>query len=134
MIFLDSSYLVSLEIDTDINHEKAVQLNKEIAKGKFGRLFISDYIFDETLTVTLRKTKKLSKAVLVGNSIFAFAEIKPVSEEIFTDSWNFFKNQKSTKLSFTDCTTVMLMQSNGIKNIVTFDEDFKKIETFNVIS
>lgn len=133
MIFLDTSYLVSLENDKDSNHEKAVRLNEEIAKGKFGRIVVSDYIFDETVTVTFRRTRKLNKAILVGERLFSFAEIKYVDEKTFADSWNFFRKQKSTELSFTDCTTLVLMQSNGINNIATFDEDFQKIQNINCI-
>ena len=35
--------------------------------------------------------------------------------------------------SFTDCTTLALMEKENIKNIATFDKDFKKIKEINVI-
>jgi predicted nucleic acid-binding protein len=134
MIFLDTSFLISLEIDSDTNHSRAVKLNRKIAKGLFGKLVISDYIFDETVTVTFGRTRKLAKAVLAGDSLFESAEIMTVDEKIFKDSWKFFKSQKSTRLSFTDCTTVVMMQANGIRNIATFDEDFKNIGSVRIVA
>lgn len=133
MIFLDSSVLVSYEVDGDINHEKAVKLIREIAKGKFGEVFTSDYIFDETITVTFVKAKSLSKAITVGNYIKDSTEVLKVDESIFENAWELFKKQKETKLSFTDCTTLNVMEENKILTIATFDEDFKKIETINVV-
>jgi len=133
VIFLDSSVLVSYEVDGDINHEKAVKLIREIAKGKFGEVFTSDYIFDETITVTFVKAKSLSKAITVGNYIKDSTEVLKVDESIFENAWELFKKQKETKLSFTDCTTLNVMEENKILTIATFDEDFKKIETINVV-
>jgi len=49
-------------------------------------------------------------------------------------SWNIFKEQKNNKLSFTDCTNIAIMRINKIKNIATFDKDFKDIEGINVVS
>lgn len=133
MIILDSSFLVSVEVETDQNHERAVEIRNKIIKGDFGELFISDYIFDETVTVTFNKTKDLNKAVEVGEILMGLTEILKVEEKTLEETWKIFKNQKKTMLSFTDCTILALMQEKGIKNLATFDEDFDKIEDINVI-
>lgn len=133
MIFLDSSFLVAVEVKTDQNHEKAVKIRDEIIKGKFGKTFISDYIFDETITVTFGRTKKLRKTILVGNQLKASSEMLKVDEKIFDQAWKIFKKQKETHFSFTDCTTIAIMSKNEIKNIATFDEDFQKVRGIKVI-
>lgn len=133
MIFLDSSFIVAFEVKKDENHENAVKMSEDIIKGKLGEVFISDYIFDETVTVTLNKTKDLEKAVLVGESLISSFEILKLEEETLKKAWQIFKEQKETLFSFTDCTIIALMQEKGIKNLATFDEDFKKIKEINVI-
>ncbi|MEK6909849.1 MAG: PIN domain-containing protein [Candidatus Aenigmatarchaeota archaeon] len=134
MIFLDSSFLVSVEVETDQNHEKAIKIRDEIIEGKFDKTVISDYIFDETVTVTFGKTKDLNKAVLVGSNLKKSAEMIKVDEKSFEEAWDIFKGQKDTKFSFTDCTIVSLMRKENITNIATFDEDFKKVKGINVVS
>ncbi len=134
MIFLDSSFLVSVEVETDQNHEKAVRVRDDIIKGKYGKAFVSDYVFDETVTVTFGRTKSLQKAVLVGSGLKASAKFLRVDETVFENAWKFFKEQKTTKFSFTDCTTLAILIENGIRNIATFDEDFKDIKNLNVVS
>jgi len=134
MILLDSSFLISVEVKTDQNHERAVKIMEKIIKGEFGRPIISDYVFDETITVTFGKTKDLAKSVLVGENLKISTEIIKVDDEIFDDGWGIFKGQKVTKFSFTDCTIVSLMRKENITNIATFDEDFKKVKGINVVS
>ncbi|MBI2451666.1 type II toxin-antitoxin system VapC family toxin [Candidatus Pacearchaeota archaeon] len=133
MIFLDSSYLISLKLENDENHDRAVHLMKEITIGEYGSLTISDYIFDEVVTILFAKGKKLSLAIDAGEEIMQFIRIYKVDEEIFQRTWKIFKEQKSTKFSFTDCSIIAIMKKEGIKNIATFDEDFRKVEGISVI-
>lgn len=133
MIFLDTSFLISVEVETDQNHDKAIKVRDDIINGKFGKAVISDYIFGETLTVTLGKTKNLAKAVLVGMGLRSSSEMFKIDEKDFEGAWNVFKNQKDTKFSFTDCTTLSLMEREGIRTIATFDRDFRSVKDINVI-
>jgi len=133
MIFLDSSFLIALEVATDQNHEKARIMRDKIIVGEFGDAIISDYIFDETVTVTLNKTKDMKKTKLVGENLKKSAEIKMTDRDIFEDSWEIFANQKKTKFSFTDCTILSIMLKDGVKNLATFDKEFEKIEGIRII-
>ncbi len=133
MIFLDTSFIVSYKIENDENHEKAVELMQEIITGKYGKPAISDYIFDETVTVIFNKSKKLSISINIGDELKDSAAIIKIDDAIFEEAWILFKNQKETKFSFTDCTILSVMKRGVIKNIATFDRDFKSIKEINVI-
>jgi predicted nucleic acid-binding protein len=91
MIILDSSFIVSFAVETDTNHLKAVKIMDEIEKGKYGRVYITDYIFDETVTVIFIRTKELAKAVSVGNALKKSVEIIDVDKNSFENTWNKFK-------------------------------------------
>ncbi len=134
MIFLDTNFIIALEVIGDQNHEKSVDINEKIIKGKFGDVCISDYVFDEVVTVTFGRSKDLKKAVLVGELLIASAKILKIDERIFEEAWKLFKNQKSAKFSFTDCTNIALMDMYNIRNIATFDNDFLEIKNANVVS
>ena len=133
MIFLDTSFLVAFEVETDSNHESASILMDKIAKNEFGMTLISDYIFDETATVTFNKTKDLEKAIKSGISMKNSFFLEKIGDKDFDSAWEVFRNQKGTKFSFTDCTNLVVMEKLGIKNIATFDEDFTKIKEINVL-
>ena len=134
MIFLDTSYLVALEIDSDSNHEAAVKIRDRIIGGEFGNSFISDYIFDETMTVNFARTKNLEKTARIGHDLRNSSILIKLEESDFEESWQLFKNQEGTKLSFTDCSNLAIMKRMSIKNMATFDGDFKKIKEVKVVS
>lgn len=134
MIFLDTSFIIALEVKEDQNHEKSVNINEKIIKGRFGDVYISDYVFDEVVTVTFGRSKDLKKSVLVGELLIASAKILKIDERIFGEAWELFKSQKDTKFSFTDCTNITLMNMYNIRNIATFDKDFLEIKDIDVIS
>lgn len=133
MIFLDSSFLIGFEVETDTNHTKARGLMREIAKMAYGPTVISDYIFDEVVTVTFARTKSISKARLVGDAMMASFRMLRVNEDVFQTAWGRFRDQKSTKFSFTDTTTTELMNQNDIRTIATFDKEFKDSTDFSVL-
>lgn len=133
MIILDTSFIVSFYNVRDENHLKARNLMPDIIKGKFGSLHISDYIFDETMTVIFIRLKNLRKTVEIGECLRRSAKLLEVGSANFEEAWKMFKKQKDTDLSFTDCTTVSLMKRMGIKNIATFDEDFVRVKGINII-
>jgi len=134
MIILDTSFLFAYYNDNDYFHEDSVKLAPEILSGKYGPVFISDYVFDEFMTIAFNKIKDLDKIVKIGENVLFFTNLIYVDEDVFKDSWEIFKNQKDTKMSFTDCSILALMKYRGISNIATFDEDFLKISKINVVN
>jgi len=133
MIFLDSSFLIAYKIENDSHHAEAKKIMSEIVSGNHGRVFISDYIFDETITVVFARSRKLSEASDLGEKIEKSIKMLKIDEKNFNDAWEIFKNQKNTNLSFTDCSSISIMKNNDIKNIATFDKAFTKIKDINVI-
>jgi len=134
MILLDSSLIVAYSNEADENHEKALKIVKDLERGKYGTPAITDYIFDEIVTVMLVKTKNLKKVLELGEALLNSTLLFRVDEEIFHSAWNIFKEQRKPRFSFTDCTTIATCKVNGIRNIATFDQDFKMLKAFTIIS
>jgi len=83
------------------------------------------------------KARAVTERLKIGDALTeAMREsfiIKKVDDYVFQESWQNFCNQKSTNFSFTDCTIISLIKKGGIRNISTFDDDFKKVEGISVI-
>ncbi|MBS3054900.1 MAG: type II toxin-antitoxin system VapC family toxin [Candidatus Aenigmarchaeota archaeon] len=134
MIILDSSFLIAFKILDDVHHQKAVKLMEKIVSGRYGKSILTDYIFDETVTGILARSKKLKLAIEFGEEILQSLPLEKITDKLFSDSWEIFKKQSIADLSFTDAIIISVMRENEIKNIATFDGDFKKINGINVIS
>jgi hypothetical protein len=131
MILLDSSLIIAYSNVADVNHKKALQIVKDIYRGKYGTPVITDYIFDEVVTVMLVKTKSIKKVAELGETLLNSSLMFRVDEDIFNFAWKMFKGQR--KFSFTDCTSIAVCKANGISNIATFDKDFQEKEEFTKI-
>ncbi len=95
---------------------------------------MTDYVFSETVTVAFIRMKKLSNAVKIGKYLLRSLEIIQTDKERFYEAWGIFQTQKNTKFSFIDCITLACMRQMGIKNIATYEKDFKKVREINCIS
>ncbi len=60
----------------------------------------------------LVRSKSLESAITSGRLIRESISVLSVSERVFENSWELFKNQKTTKFSFTDCTILALISEN----------------------
>jgi predicted nucleic acid-binding protein len=133
--FVDTGVLVAFSNIKDKNHARAVELLQRAGQGEYGAIFSSEYVFDETVTLALMRTKNVSIALsagelLLGNpekGIPCLVELLHVDDEIFSASWEFFKRYAAKGLSFTDCTTVALMKHLKIDNLLSFDSSFDGI-------
>lgn len=133
MIFLDSSFLIAHKIKEDVHHEKALAIVRQIAEGVYGLPIISDYVFDEVVTVIFAKMKHLSASIEAGNDLQKTVKIVYLGESLFEITWEYFQKQRGTALSFTDCSSITLMKDKGILHIATFDEDFLKVKEIIVV-
>ena len=133
MIFLDSSVIISYKNADDINHKKAKDIFHHISKGNYGKAVISEFIFSEVTTVLALKIN-LDAAVEVGNVLLDAREIEIVkASDVFERAWDIFREQRNTNFSFVDTSILACVELGNIKRIATFDKDFLKIKSLDVV-
>jgi len=129
-LFLDTGALVALHNKGDEHYEEARELFKEISSGssiKITKLFCSDYVIDEAVTTCYARTRNRKAAVELGLAVIQSRSIVllKVDGTHFNEAWRVFSERfQDVQLSFTDCTTYVLMQANNISAILSFDKDF----------
>lgn len=124
-IFLDTSFLVAFYNRKDKDHLKARRFISEVKEGNI--FIISDYIFDETLTVLLvRGGKPLS--IEAGRKILEDERIYllQIDEEVFQKAWLVYRSFRDKKWSFTDCTSYVLMKNLPVNIGASFDDHFNQ--------
>jgi len=124
-LFADTSFLVAVYNEKDKNHIQAKQFFSESENQIL--YVISDYIFDEILTVVLVRAGKFL-SVQTGEKILADDRIHivQVDEDVFEKSWLIYRMFKDKHWSFTDCTSYVLMKNLSIHTGVSFDEHFRQ--------
>lgn len=128
-VFIDTNIFVAARNKSDINHKRAVELLKKALMGEYGAMYTSDYIFDEAVTVALVRTKNPKIAIDIGNFILSSRKLRIlyVDNLILLKAWKIFKKYTERMLSFTDATSIALMNHYNIDYIMSFDTHFDSI-------
>ncbi|WP_436902611.1 type II toxin-antitoxin system VapC family toxin [Halovenus halobia] len=128
-VIVDTGVLYA-DHDTDASrHEAATNAVEAMYDGELGQPYVSDYIYDEATTLTLKRSdveaaKRLGKRVRGVDSYPTTYEMLSVSAAVFADAVTVFERYDDQRLSFTDASTVALCERHAIDAVVSFDDDF----------
>ncbi len=127
MIFVDTSAWYAIEVEDDVNHEKAYGFLSKLASGEYGVPITTDYILDETLTL-LRIRKNLLTASTFIDKIRKSRSMRVfwVDDNLFEKALSSFRKSDQKPWSFTDCTSFALMKDLSVLEAFTFDSHFRE--------
>lgn len=125
-VFLDASYFLALYNENDVHHKRVSAIVEKIDANEYGQAITSDYIFDEVVSVALRKFGK-EKAQSFAEQILDSAFMVQCDRHLFDDAFRIFNSSKEP-FSFTDCTSQAIIDLVQIKFIATFDKLFEKLD------
>jgi predicted nucleic acid-binding protein len=124
LVIADTSGLMSLLVDTDVNYPKALVLSRSLEESQ-GAVIISSHVFSELMNV-LGKKLGHRVAVAAGKRIISNPDYLLVEcEEDLEEALERFARQPSA-VSFTDCIVMALADRLGTKLIFGFDAVFAK--------
>lgn len=132
-VLVDTGVLYA-EHDTDAaRHETAVAALDAVYDGEFGLPYVSDYIYDEAVTLTLKRGGSFGPAKQLGERLRGVDpypetyEMIHVSTAVFADAVAVFERYDDQGLSFTDATVISLYDRHDIDYVLSFDDDFDGI-------
>lgn len=130
MSILVDTGVVYAEHDTDATrHDAAAAALDVVYDGEYGQPFISDYVYDEAITLTARRGSS-GPAVELGRKLRGIDPYPTVYEFLYTlvpvfdDAIEVFETYDDQSLSFTDATMIALVDRHGIDHVLSFDDDF----------
>lgn len=125
MIFVDTSAWLALADSYDRDHAAAIQFQRRIVRGEFGKQVTTNYVLTETMTIVRRRlglesALRFSTTVRGGKEVGLFW-IEPVHHN---DAIRLMAAHSDKNWSVTDCSSFVIMRSLGIADAFTFDHDF----------
>src|SRR3954463_3263157 len=124
LIIVDSSGLISLVVESDSNHGKALAIANQFV-GSQGKALVPAEVFAETLNILGKKfgheyAAGTVQAVLESS---AFAVV-PTSDVSRLDAVEQFRTAPAG-VSFTDCLVMKVADEFGTKDVFGFDKQFE---------
>lgn len=124
LVFADSSYWIALVNPDDDLHEKACQLSAEVNDAA---IVTSEMVLTEVVNHHSRPRMSLRRAAIrVVESIRdgSKCHVVPQTSAQFSDALRFFKQREDKQWSLTDCASILIMQEEGIQEVLTYDSHF----------
>jgi len=127
VIVLDSSFLIAFHNERDTHHTRAVEGMRDFLGGRWGKGLLLEYVFLE-IGAVLMVRRDVSVACRVGKVLLDATELEFVPcSDIFLETMNTFTAQRGTRLSFADIAIATVARTRADRQILTFDEEFKKL-------
>ena len=132
-VFLDSGLFYALQNERASRHEMAKAAFETVLGPEYGPLFTNDYVFDETVTLVRARTGSFEEAQTVANRILGRRDFPSAIDVLVTDRRDFeravatFDRYDDHSLSFTDATTIALVEARDVDHVLAFDDDFDGI-------
>lgn len=124
--FIDSSFIVSLFKETDTNHEIAKEHIDIIDNND---CYITNGVLLEVITILMKKTKdndivRLAYGYLLDNfHVVNEYNINYYNDEVLALFLKY--NNNNFKVSFVDCSSIIIFNYYDLDSVVSFDKGFK---------
>lgn len=134
IVLNEAPLLLAYKNADDKNHKKAANIFKKLNAGEYVIGVISEFIFSEVTTVLELKIN-MDAAKEVGTVLLEAKEIEIMkASEVFERAWEIFSNREDTGLSFVDASNIACMEQRKIRKIATFDRDFARIKSIDIVN
>ena len=123
-VFVDTGYLLALELTNDQHHQAATRHWQGVVTA-LPRLVTTSYVFDEVVTF-FNSRGQHTKAIQVGNNLLLSPSVHliHVDTALFYEGWAYFQRHQDKDYSRTDCISFLVMQKLGIGTAFAFDQHF----------
>ncbi|MFH1147226.1 MAG: PIN domain-containing protein [Pseudomonadota bacterium] len=126
-VFIDTGGWIAMAVVRDRYHRQAAEYYRKISKGKTP-LVTSNYVLVEAYT-RIRYDDGHAKAVrfhsLIQDAVkIGRLRVEWVNPAIHADACSIFKNYSDQVFSLVDCTSFVIANHAGTKEIFGFDQNF----------
>jgi len=131
-IFLDTSYLIAITDPGDNLHQQALAVSERL--GVYFAV-TSEMVLTELLNYFSSRGAFFRRMALeITNDLGgdSNAEIVPQTSEQFKKALSFYQQRLDKEYSLTDCASMLIMQEQGIRDVLTYDKHFQQ-EGFNAL-
>jgi predicted nucleic acid-binding protein len=134
LIVLDSSFFVGFHNERDAHHDVACILMARFLNGEWGQGLLLEYVFLEVATVLMAR-REIGVAARVCRLLLDAYELDflPCSD-FFSDAFEMFTHQRSTRLSFADAAIAHVARRRADGLVLTFDQELGKFPGIRVPS
>lgn len=122
-VFVDTGAFCALTIPADSWHTEAMHILALLRKTR-ARIYTSNFVLSEICTLLNTRASHRAAVALMDSHKQGGVNTLRITEQTETDAEALFKKLDFPRLSFTDCTSFVLINTHAIDHVFTFDTHF----------
>ena len=123
--------LIGYASSADSRHKRSVELTDDVARGTYGRAFVTDYVLAEVLNYAVSRSRnprvpEQIAADLLGEQGEPWLDFVRIDDQTWRAARDRFRLLSLAGLSFTDCTSIAFVDRHRLDGILSFDSGFDR--------
>ena len=125
-VFLDTGYTIALSVESDEYHERAEELVEQL-EAEQTRLVTTRAILLETgNALSKERYRRAAVALLDALEADPLVEIVSLTDELFAEALELFRNRPDKEWGLVDCVSFIVMRERGLTEALTPDKHYQQ--------
>jgi len=125
-IFLDTSYAIALSCASDAHHARALSLTHRLKHEKARLITTHGVMLEIGNALSKPRYRVAAIKLLTALQHDPVVEIVPISETLFREAFELYRQRPDKCWGLTDCLSFAVMQRRNIREALTADEHFSQ--------
>lgn len=125
-VFLDTGYAIALSVESDEHHELAVELAEQLETEQTRLVTTRAILLEIGNALSKERYRKAAVELLDSLEQDPSVEIIPLSEELFAQALELFRNRPDKEWGLVDCVSFIVMQEHGMTEALTPDKHYEQ--------
>ncbi|CAN5701435.1 PIN domain-containing protein [soil metagenome] len=125
-VFLDTAYAIALSVESDAHHERAEELAGRLEAGQTRLVTTRAILLEIGNALSKQRYRKAAIELLDALEEDPTVEIVPLSEELYQQARELFRQRPDKEWGLVDCVSIIVMKERGLTEALTTDEHFKQ--------
>jgi uncharacterized protein len=125
-IFLDTAYAIALSVESDEHHERAEKLADQLEAEATRLVTTRAVLLEIGNALSKKRYRKAALELLDALEQDSLVEIVSLSEELYGQALELFRNRPDKDWGLVDCVSFVVMQERGLTEALTTDEHFEQ--------
>ena len=123
-VFLDTAYAIALSVESDKHHERAAGLADQLEAEATRLVTTRAVVLEIGNAISKKRYRKAAAELLDALEQDPQVEIVSLSEELYEQALELFRNRPDKDWGLVGCTSFILMQERGLTEALTTDGHF----------
>jgi len=125
-VFLDTGFTIALSVESDEHHERAEELAEQLEIQQTRLITTRAILLETGNALSKERYREAAVALLDALEEDPLVEIIPLSEKLYAQAMDLFRNRPDKEWGLVDCVSFIVMQERGLTEALTPDKHYQQ--------